>query len=131
MPNKKIQIMKLFTKATIVVFSIIGSTFFGALLFSDNLKQVEKSKFIASTIIFSIIWTIGINKVIAQINLPVPFLSLVVTNFVGGLILVGPIWNYHIGKDVEYEKRSIWGPLLSLIALGAAIIGMFLWVQSR
>jgi hypothetical protein len=119
--------MKLFTKTTILIFSIVGTTFFGALLFSDNLKQVGKSKLIASTIIFSIIWSVAFNKLIA--NIPVPFLSIVVTNLIGGLILIGPIWNHHIGKEVEYKTRSAWGPILSFIVLTGAILGMFYWVQ--
>lgn len=112
--------MKLFGKTAILIFSIIGSTFFGALLFSDNLKQLEKRKFIASTIIFSIVWTIALNKFIEPF--PIPFLKFAVINLIGGLILIGPIWNHHIGKDLEHKQRPVWGPLLSLIIL----IGVFL-----
>jgi hypothetical protein len=121
--------MRLFTKLTIILFSLIGTSFFGALLFSDNLKQVEKSKFIAPTIIFGMLWTVVINRVIAPI--PIPFLSFAITNLIGGLILAGPMWNHYIDKDLDFVKRPIWGPLLSLVVLAGAILTMLYWAGYR
>lgn len=116
--------MKLFNKSTILIFSIIGSTLFGALLFSDNLKQLDKRKHIASIIIFALVWNVMMMKLLK--NITIPFVPFIITNLLGGIILIVPIWKYHIE---EYQKsfvsRKIWGPLISLIVLYSVIIILY------
>ena len=121
--------MKLFNKATVLIFSTLFSTFLGALIFSDNLKTLNKGKFIIPTILFSIVWTVITNKILSSFNVPyVPFL---IANFFGGLILIGPIWNHHIEKELEYETKPIWMLLLSLAILFGAIFGILYYSHFR
>jgi len=111
--------MKLFTKTSILVFSIIGSTLFGALLFSDNLKQVDKKKYIPAIILFGLLWNILILKLLKP--LAIPYLPFTLANLSGGLLLIGPIWKNYLNEETTFLSRKIWGPLLSLLVLYGAI----------
>ncbi|MFN5845269.1 MAG: hypothetical protein ACK46O_06105 [Flavobacteriia bacterium] len=113
--------MKLFSKASILIFSIFGTTLFAALLFSDNLKQVNKSKHIASTIISALVWNIVVMKLLH--NITIPFAPFLITNTLGGILLIGPSWKHHLGEfDHSFESRKIWVPLFSLLLFYSVIL---------
>jgi len=107
---------KLFTKLTIVVFSALGSTFFGSVLYSTNLKTSDKGKFIAPAIIFAIVYTYLANRLTLSLDIP-NYYSFIPVHLIGGLFLTGPFWKYQIGTVDSYEKRKILAPALVLIIL--------------
>lgn len=117
--------MKLFTKATIFVFTLIGSTLFGSMLFADNLKQADKAKHISVLIAFGLIWNLLITTLLRPLN--IPFLPIGVANISGALLLIGPIWKYYLSSETDFVKRSFLGPLLALIITYGAIIGATLY----
>jgi len=102
---------RLYTKSSIVLFSALGSTFFASLLYAQNLKETKNGKFIVPTIIFSLVYSFLAYKLTVFINIPF-FYSFLSLHLIGGLILVGPFWKYHIGSIDNYEKRKIWLPLI-------------------
>ena len=53
---------KLYNKATIVIFSILLSTFFGGIIYSQNLSEIDNRKQIAPVLVFCIIWNIILFK---------------------------------------------------------------------
>lgn len=112
---------KLFSKPTILVFSILGSTFFGALVYCSNLQALNKKQFIAPTIVFSIVFNvfaIWISK-----DLGYPLIKYFTINAIGGLVLIKAFWNYHLPDVKNNEPRKIWGPS---IALSLPVILLFL-----
>lgn len=105
---------KLFTKRTIVIFSALGSTFFGSVLYSMNLKETGKDKFIASAIIFSILYTYFVNRLTLSLEIS-NYYSFISMHLIGGLLLAAPFWKYQIGSIYRFEKRKILAPTLVLI----------------
>ncbi len=109
---------RIYSKIAIILFSALGSTFFGSILYAQNLKETENSKFIAPTLIFSVIYTVLANKLSHFLNIP-SYYAYIPVHLIGGLILTGPFWNYQIGSIDNFEKRKIWLPLLvSLMPVG-------------
>lgn len=104
---------KIFNKATVLIFSILGSTFYGGLIYSTNLKTLNKGKFIAPTITFSILWSIVLIWLFRDFEYPL--IKYLVINGLGGLILIIPLWNYHFPDLDQFENRKIWGPLAGLL----------------
>lgn len=121
---------RLFTKLTIVIFSTLGTTFFGAVLYSTNLRETNKSKFIAPAIIFSIIFTYANNKLAQILQIPTAYLFLPI-HLIGGLILAGPFWKYQIGDVNNFPKRKIWGPTIVLLVPIALYFVFFFYNKSQ
>ena len=107
---------KLFSKPAILVFSILLSTFFGALLFAQNLKEVAKKKDIFGVILFSIIWNMILYKFLGKF-IHNSLVVLGITNALGGLILIFPFWNYFLKDITDYKRNKIWGPLILFVVL--------------
>ncbi len=107
---------KLFTKPAILIFSILLSTFFGALLFAQNLIGVAKKKDIWGVISFSIIWNAILIRFLGKF-IPNSLIVFGITNAIGGLILIFPFWNYYLQEIVDYKARKIWGPLILFVVL--------------
>lgn len=103
----------IFSKTSVFIFSILGSTFFGALVYSSNLQTLDKRKFILPTIAFSLVWNIAFQFLLRGLELPI--ISYLLINTIGGLILIKPFWNYHFKDLEEYSSRKIWGPTIALI----------------
>ena len=49
---------KLYNQATILIFSILLSTIFGGIIYSQNLSEIDNRKQIAPVVGFCIIWNI-------------------------------------------------------------------------
>ena len=107
---------KLFSKPAILVFSILLSTFFGGLLFAQNLKEAAKKKDIFGVVIFSIIWQVALTKFLGKF-IPNSLVVLGITNALGGLILIFPFWNYFLKEIVDYKRNKIWGPLILFVII--------------
>jgi hypothetical protein len=121
---------RLFPKLTIVIFSTFGSTFFGSLLYAANLKEINKSKFIAPAIIFSIIYTYALNKLSLRLEIPSHY-SFFPIHLIGGLFLAGPSWKFQIGEANEFLTRKIWGPSIVLIILLSIYFLSFFYYKSK
>ncbi len=111
----------IFSKTSIFIFSAVGSTFFGALLYSSNLQEVNKRKFILPTIAFSLVWNIAFHILLRDFNFPI--FSFLIINALGGLILIKPFWNYHFHDLEEYNTRKIWGPAIALVVPISILLG--------
>lgn len=105
--------IRLHSKTSIIVFSTIGSTLFGAILYSQNLSETNNRKYIFPSIVFSIFWSIAAFGLLRKINIE-GYYGFLPVNLIGGLILAGPFWKYHIGKIESYSKRNARGPLIAV-----------------
>lgn len=117
---------RLYSKLSIVIFSAFGTTFFGALLYAQNLRETKNYKFIWQTIIFSLIVTYINYKLSLLLHIPLHYIFIPL-HLLGGLVLVGPFWKYQIGDIVNFQKRKIWQPTLVLIIPIALLIFLNLY----
>jgi len=120
---------KLFSKSSIIIFSALGSTFFGALLYSSNLKATNNGKLIVHAIIFSMVYSFLVHRMSFLIHVPF-YYCFIPVHLIGGLILVGPFWKFQIGVIEHYEKRSLWGPSFALIFPIAVYLFLIIFYQN-
>ena len=118
---------KLYSKTTIVVFSFFLSTFFGGILYSQNLSETEKKKQITPVLIFCIIWNVLFFKVAHRFTSNF-ILTFLLPNIIGGLILSNAFWNSHF-KNLSFRTRTIWGPLAVVIVLYGLLIGLNVFIK--
>lgn len=118
---------KLYNKTTIVVFSILLSTFFGGIVYSQNLSETGNRKQIASVLIFCMIWNIIFFKLTGRYtdNFIVTF---ILPNLLGGLVLSTLFWKHHFG-DLDFKVRSIWMPLIIVLFIYGLFIGLRFFVR--
>jgi len=101
---------ELYSKKSILVFSIMFSTIFGAVLLMSNLNAVNNQKAKIGVLSFAVIYTgliiMVVNQFEIKTNIGLPL------NIIGGFLLTGPFWNNEIGRDFLHRKKKIWKPLV-------------------
>src|SRR5689334_21939184 len=85
---------RLFNKAAILTFSILMSTFFGALMFSQNLASIGKKNEIIKVILFAGLWNLIFFRLSGKI-ISNPLISFIIINLLGGIVLIFPMWNHY------------------------------------
>jgi len=121
---------KIYVKAVVLIFSVLLSTLFGALLFAQNLKEIGKKKEIFNIFLFAIFWNTLLLKILGMI-IPNPLVVYGITNTVGGLLLIFPFWNYYLSEIVGFDKRTIWLPLIFFIVLVGGFTAFLLLYHHR
>lgn len=117
----------IYRKWAIFLFSILGTTFFGGLLYIANLKAVNKKKYITPIMVFSILWYGGLNLFLKEIDFPI--IKYLVINSVGGVILIKSFWDYHLPNLIEYKNRKTTGPFIAVL-LPMALVFFLYWNTS-
>ncbi|NQX56918.1 hypothetical protein HQN86_25090 [Pedobacter panaciterrae] len=112
---------KLYNKATIVIFSILLSTFFGGIIYSQNLSEIDNRKQIAPVLVFCIIWNIILFKLAHRFTDNF-VLTFIVPNILGGLVLSILFWKHHFG-DLDFKVRSVWLPLVIVLLIYGLFAG--------
>ena len=111
----------LYSKRAIQGFTIFFSTIFGAVLLMYNLKVINNSKVRIQVLVFGICYTIG-SVLLTEVLPKIYFINLIF-NLIGYLILSEFFWNKTLGKDINFEKKSITKPLvISLLITGFLVI---------
>ena len=108
--QQKIELPTLYSKQALLGFTVFFSTIFGVVLLMSNLKIMKKSKERIQVLLF------GISFVFLNIFLidflPKNFLTTLIINFIGYLILAEYFWNKSLGKELRYKKKPIAKPLI-------------------
>ena len=105
-----------YSKRLLFIVSVF-SIFVGALLFTDNLFAAGKKRkypFIAIFILAApliIRWSLHLGAIYVGSYMIPHWFGYFLVNFVSGVLLIGPIWNYFLSDFKEYENRPLWGPL--------------------
>lgn len=124
-PFQEFEQPTLYSKQAIQGFTIFFSTIFGAILLMHNLKVMNKPKERTQVLFFGILYMV-LSLVLLEI-LPKIFFISIIFNLIGYFILVEYFWNKHLGKDLQYEKKSINKPLIiSLLITGIFVLLVFL-----
>ena len=113
---------KLYNQATILIFSILLSTIFGGIIYSQNLSEIDNRKQIAPVVGFCIIWNIVFFKLAHRYtdNFALTFL---LPNMMGGLVLSIFFWKHHFG-DLNFKARNVWIPLTILLLIYGLFAGL-------
>lgn len=123
-----------FSKRGIALLSTLYTPLFGSLVYISNLQEVKKRNFIFPTIISMLILNgLMFTKVHPTLSF-IPFpLRYFLLNAVGGLLLVGPFWDYHLKEENSYEERKIWSPFIAGFILygGFIALGYYLKYQNQ
>ncbi|HLN73146.1 MAG TPA: hypothetical protein VK205_07605 [Prolixibacteraceae bacterium] len=108
--------LKIYSKKAIILFSLIFSTIFGAVLLMQNLKDIGKKREANQVLFLSIIYTA---LSIFIINLPERpnFFLTYLCNFVGAMILIEFIYKRYFPDEETFEKKKIWKPLIISILI--------------
>ncbi len=72
---------KIYVKAVVLIFSVLLSTLFGALLFAQNLREIGKKKEIFNIFLFAIFWNTLLLKILGMM-IPNPLVVYGITNTV-------------------------------------------------
>ena len=116
---------KLYSKRVILVFSIVFSTIFGAVLLMVNMKATNNPKGRMHALIFGILYAF-VSMAIANAMQVGSLLPLVI-NLIGATILNEYYWNTFIGMDTAYEKKSWKKPaLISVLITLPFLLALFL-----
>lgn len=105
----------LYSKTLIIIFSLLFSPIFAAVLLMSNLKAVDRPKARIYVLIFAIAYLFATAAVLQIFNLP-PNLTFI-ANVIGAAILNEYFWNKYIGRDVTFEKKSWIKPALISVAI--------------
>lgn len=96
---------ELYSKQAILLFSILFSTIFGAVLLMSNLKTLRLKNARNQVLWFGIMYTgiiifiVSYFEIKSNIGMPL--------NLVGSLILTELFWNRELGKEFSFRKKKI------------------------
>jgi len=119
---------RLYNRISIIIFSVLVSTFFGGIMYYQNLTEVENRKPRVSVLLFCLVWNMLVFRMTRHFTNSF-LLTYIIPNLLGGLLLAKPFWDYHF-KDVEsYKNRAIWAPLLFVVTIYGTFIGLGLFLK--
>jgi len=109
-------------KLVVFIFTCLMSTFFGGILYSQNLYETGKKKDIAKVLIGCGLWQLLATKLLKAFSITDATLLLFVPNIIGALVLTQLLWNYHFADIKVVRRRKIWFPLIMLIVIYGTLI---------
>jgi len=112
---------RLYNKLTIVIFSILLSTFFGGIIYSQNLIETGQKKQITSVLLFCIVWN-AIAFKLAYKYTDNFLLTFVLPNFIGSLLLIKPFWEHHFKDFNSFKSRNVWMPLIVVLIISTVLL---------
>lgn len=117
----------LYTKRSILLFSVIFSFFFGSILLAINLKAMGvKRSIVILPVAIGFVLNYLLSLLVAYTQ-NIGF-TIVIINGLLGYLLTDIFWKRYIGSETAHRKRSITIPLL--IGIGLSLILLFLMASS-
>ncbi|MGB8373729.1 MAG: hypothetical protein WCE57_00280 [Salegentibacter sp.] len=117
------ELPQLYSKRLILIFALIFSTIFAAVLLMSNLKSLGKRRESYLVLFFTVFYMMVSVILIQVLSLP-PDLTFV-ANVIGAAILNEFFWNKYIGRDREFQKKSWVKPaIVSLLISIPFVIGL-------
>ncbi len=113
---------QLYSKTLILIFSLLFSPIFAAVLLMLNLKTVGKNKERTIVLLFAVAYLFATAAILQIFDLP-PNLTFI-ANVLGAAILNEYFWNKYLGRDIDYVKKSWIKP--TLISVTVALLFLLL-----
>lgn len=116
-PNIKNEENKpyLYSKSLILVFSLLFSPIFAAVLLMLNLKAIGKNKERFYVLLFAVGYLFTTAAILQIFSLPSNLTF--IANVIGAAILNEYFWNKYIGRETQYVKKSWIKPALVSVAV--------------
>lgn len=111
---------RFYSKSAISLWTLILSPFFGAILFSYNLKEIGKG-FSPYFIVVGMFWTF-IFKKLTEGFIENVLIQLLFSNLLGSLILTYFFWDKFFIYYPNYETKKVWKPMFVFVGIGVALI---------
>lgn len=105
-----------------VYFYMHYATFFGGILYAQNLYETGQKKDIAKVLIGCGLWQLLANKLLDALSVTDTKLLLFIPNIIGAFLLTQLSCNYHFADIKVFQKRKIWFPLILFIVIYGALI---------
>lgn len=112
---------RFYSKLAIGVLTLFLSPFFGAILFSYNLREIGKGKLSPYFIVVGIFWTF-IFKKLTEGFIENTLIQLLFSNLLGSLVLTFFLWDKFFLNYPEYETKKVWKPLFIFVGICVALI---------
>ena len=116
---------ELFSKTLILIFAILFSVLFAAVLLVLNLRRLGKKTQALWVLLFTFGYLVLTALILQMTGLNASWTF--VANVLGAAILNEFFWNKFIGRDLEYQRRGWIKPIL--IAILIAMLFFFLVLQ--
>ena len=114
-----------YSKTLILVFAILFSTIFAAVLLIINLRRLGKKKEGMWVLLFAIAYMVATAGLIATLNVDAGY-SLI-ANVIGAAILNEYFWNKYIDSDLEYKRKGWMQPILIALAIVLSLAYLLMW----
>ncbi|MEZ5013540.1 MAG: hypothetical protein R2794_04550 [Chitinophagales bacterium] len=111
-----------YSQTAILAFTIFFSPIFGGTLLAMNVSRIHK-KAVWPIVIFSIIFT-AFSGYVGYVTPQGSIVTLLIP-IAGALLLSEFMWNRYIGKNVRYQRRSIFIPLVIALIITLPLIYFF------
>lgn len=122
---------RFYSRLAIALCTLFMTTFFGAVLFSYNLREAGKGKMAWPIVLCSLFWYPFIERLSSSLFPQLSIFPLIIANVLGAIILAYPLW-YNLLDDVrEYDKRSVLKPVLIFVGICAVSILVGVAVSQR
>lgn len=119
------KLPELYSKTLILVFAVLFSTIFAAVLLIMNLRRLGKKKEGMWVLLFSIAYMIATATLLAALNIDAGY-SLI-ANVIGAAILNEYFWNKYIDSDLEFKKKAWMQPILIALAIVLTLAYLLMW----
>ena len=119
------ELPELFSKTLILIFAILFSVLFAAVLLVLNLRRLGKKNQALWVLLFTFGYLVLTALILQMTGLNPSWFF--VANVLGAAILNEFFWNKFIGRDFEYQRRGWIKPIL--IAILIAMLFFFLVLQ--
>lgn len=119
-PEWKHQRPRLYSKEAVLGFTVLFTILFGAILYIANLRTIGKWHKGFFVTVGAVFYHLVAMEIIQRFE--IPFIITFIVNFIGGIILVGPVWNKQINQKLDYVNRSLLTPFLIAVIIVLLVI---------
>lgn len=116
--------LKIYSQKAIILFSLLFSAIFGAVLLMQNLRDIGQKRAANRVLFLSILYSAITIFIVSIPDRPNVFLTYL-CNFIGAMILIEFIYKRYFPDEEAFEKKKIWKPLI----ISILIIFPFILVQ--
>ena len=112
----------LYSKTSVLIFSLILTGFCGALMLGYNLRTVGKRKIVLPLVIITLVVDGIMFQLVKKIT-PDSLLRLFIPNLIAAIILSYPIWDTYVTMDHdEYNEKTVWIPVIVAVVLYGGLL---------
>lgn len=112
-----------YSQRAIYVFSILFSVFFGSFLLAASLKTIGKPRLLV--IVYGFVFFV-LTMILGEF-IKIGILYTFIINSIGVMIMQALFWDRLIGKEIKYNAKPIWKPLIIGVLISAIVITLMIY----